>query len=65
MSALPADVELMRRSAGSTSIILINHGAAPRTVTLPDVMQDLLHPGTKVRTVTLGAQGVAVLEERS
>jgi beta-galactosidase len=64
MSALPAGVELMRRYGGGREVmILINHGASPRTVALPHVMQDLLHPGVKVRTVTLGAQGVAVLEE--
>jgi beta-galactosidase len=65
MSALPADVELMRRyGRGREIMILINHGASPRTVALPAEMRDLLHPGTKVRAVTLGAQGVAVLEER-
>ncbi|MDE2050900.1 MAG: beta-galactosidase, partial [Gammaproteobacteria bacterium] len=63
MGALPADVELMRRfGAGREIMILINHGASPRTVSLPEVAQDLLHPGMKVREVTLGAQGVAVLE---
>ncbi|MFZ0501657.1 MAG: beta-galactosidase, partial [Steroidobacteraceae bacterium] len=65
MIALPADVELMRRyGPGREIMILINHGAFPRTVTLPDVMRDLLHPDMNVRAVTLEAQGVAVLEER-
>jgi beta-galactosidase len=65
MNALPAGVESMRRQgAGRRIMILINHGASPRTVQLPDVMQDVLHPGTNVRAVTLGAQGVAVLEEK-
>lgn len=60
--ALPADVELMRRyGRGREITILINHGASPRTITLPDAAQDLLHPGIEVREVTLGAQGVAVL----
>jgi len=56
-------VELMRRyGKGREIMILINHGASPRTVTLPDAAQDLLHAGVAVREVTLGAQGVAVLE---
>ncbi|MHB8812433.1 MAG: beta-galactosidase [Steroidobacteraceae bacterium] len=60
---LPADVELMRRYGGGREItILINHGASPRTMTLPDSMRDLLHPGVTVHEVVLGAQGVAVLE---
>ena len=62
---LPPDVELMRRYGGGREItILINHGASPRTITLRDSMRDLLHPGVTVREVVLGAQGVAVLEER-
>ena len=64
MGALPADVELMRRyGSGREITILINHGAAPRTVALPGPAEDLLHPGMKVREVTLAAQGVAVLEQ--
>ncbi|HEV2441056.1 MAG TPA: beta-galactosidase [Steroidobacteraceae bacterium] len=60
---LPPDVELMRRyGAGREITILINHGASPRTITLPDSMRDLLHPGVTMREVVLGAQGVAVLE---
>ena len=63
MDALPPNVELMRRDgAGREVTILINHGASPRTVKLPDLEQDVLHPGTKVREVTLGPEGVAVLE---
>ncbi len=60
---LPPEVELMRRyGKGRQVMILINHGAAPRTVTLPGAMRNLLHPGATVRAVTLAAQGVAVLE---
>ena len=60
---LPPDVELMRRWGGGREItILINHGAAPRTISLPEAMRDVLHAGPEVRQVTLGAQGVAVLE---
>jgi len=63
LAALPPGVELMQRRGGGREItILINHGASPRTVTLPDTAQDLLHQGAKVSSVTLGAQGVAVLE---
>jgi beta-galactosidase len=60
---LPPDVELMRRyGSGREVLILINHGTSPRTVTLPHALRDLLHPGAKAGTVTLRAQGVAVLE---
>ena len=63
MSALPADVELMRRSGGGREVtILINHGASTRTISLPEMMDDVLQPGPKVRQVALGAQGVAVLQ---
>ena len=59
----PPDVELMHRYGKGREIsILINHGAATRTVTLPGPMSDLLHPGPGVRQVILRAQGVAVLE---
>jgi beta-galactosidase len=60
---LPAGVELMRRyGQGREVMILINHGAATRTVKLPGILRDVLHPGAKVGAVTLRAQGVAVLE---
>jgi beta-galactosidase len=63
LGKLPPGIELMRRYGGGREVlILINHGAAPQTVTLPGEMRDLLHPGAPVGTVTLGAQGVAVLE---
>jgi beta-galactosidase len=63
---LPPGLELMRRyGKGRTVMVLINHGASPQAVTLPHAMQDLLHPGATVREVTLGAQGVAVLERRT
>ena len=60
----PPGVELMRRyGRGREITILINHGAARRTIALPQGMRDVLHPGRTVRAVTLAAQGVAVLEE--
>lgn len=60
---LPPEVELMHRYGKGREIsILINHGTARQTVTLPGPMSDLLHPGPQVRQVTLRAQGVAVLE---
>ena len=60
---VPPEVELMRREGGGRRItILINHGATPRTVALPEVMTDVLHPGVELRQVTLRAQDVAVLE---
>ena len=63
---LPPEVELMQRyGKGRKITILINHGASPRTIALPRSMRDVLHPGSVVREVKLGAQGVAVLEERS
>ena len=63
MGPLPPNVEVMRRYGGRREItILINHGATPRTIALPAAMRDVLHPGPEIRAVTLGAQGVAVLE---
>jgi beta-galactosidase len=59
--AVPADVELMtRQGQGRSIVILINHGRESRTVTLPEVMIDVL-AGGQVRSVTLATQGVAVL----
>jgi beta-galactosidase len=60
--AVPQDVELMTREGkGRSIVILINHGREPRTVTLPEAMRDVLGAG-KVTSVTLPAEGVAVLE---
>jgi beta-galactosidase len=60
---LPPQVELMHRYGNGREIsILINHGAATRTVTLLGPMSDLLHPGAEVRRVVLRSQGVAVLQ---
>ncbi len=59
---LPSGVELMRRvGAGREVVIIINHGETARTVRLPFEMHDVLHLGRAVRTLTLRAQGVAVL----
>lgn len=60
--AVPADVELMTRQGdGRSIVILINHGKEARSVTLPETMTDILEGGTK-QAVTLGAEGVAVLQ---
>lgn len=60
--ALPEDVELMTREGqGRRVVMLINHGQATRTVALPEAMRDVLNGGA-VRAVTLGAEGVAVLQ---
>ncbi len=60
---LPRGIELMRRiGSGREVVIVINHGSTTRTVRLPYVMHDVLHPGRPVRTLNLRAQGVAVLE---
>jgi beta-galactosidase len=59
--AVPADVELMtRQGQGRSIVILINHGSESRTVALPEAMGDVL-AGGQMRSVTLPAQGVAVL----
>lgn len=59
--AVPADVELMtRQGQGRSIVILINHGTEDRTVELPEAMADVL-AGGQVKSVTLPAQGVAVL----
>jgi beta-galactosidase len=65
VGTLPPDVELMRRyGRGREITVLINHGKSRRTITLPQSMRDVLRPGVTVREVTLGTQGVAVLEGR-
>ena len=59
--AVPADVELMtRQGQGRSIVILINHGRESLTVALPEAMADVL-AGGQVKSVTLPAQGVAVL----
>ncbi len=63
---LPRGIELMRRvGAGREVVILINHGAARRTVRLPYAMRDVLHRGRVLRSVRLRSEGVAVLERTS
>jgi len=60
---LPENVEAMRRyGAAHDIVILINHGATPATVELPQSMRDVLHDRQDVRSVPLGTQDVAVLE---
>lgn len=59
--AVPADVELMTREGqGRRIVILINHGRAEQTVTLPETMTDILAGGS-TSSVTLPVEGVAVL----
>ena len=61
---LPDDVEVTRRTASNRSIfILINHGKTARAVDLPRTLHDVLEGNRDVHSVTLAAQGVAVLEE--
>lgn len=60
--AVPADVELMTREGdGRSIVILINHGKETRSLSLPEPMTDILEGGRK-QSVTLGAEGVAVLQ---
>lgn len=60
--AVPEDVELMTREGqGRRIVILVNHSREPREVALPAAMTDLL-AGGKVSKVTLGSEGVAVLQ---
>lgn len=60
--AVPKDVELMTREGQDKRIvILVNHSREPREVVLPAAMTDLL-AGGKVSKVTLGGEGVAVLQ---
>jgi beta-galactosidase len=60
---IPADVELdTRAGAKGTVVIAINHGAGVRTLHLPRAMRNVLgEEHAAARSVTLGAQGVAVL----
>ncbi len=63
---LPEDVEVCRRvGAGRAIFVLINHGAAPVTVTLPATMKDVLNGGSSESKVQLAPQGVAVLESEA
>lgn len=60
--AVPEDVELMTREGqGKRIVILVNHSRETREVVLPTAMTDLL-AGGKVSKVTLGGEGVAVLQ---
>ncbi|WP_336973704.1 beta-galactosidase [Sphingobium aromaticiconvertens] len=60
---VPADVELMTREGdGRSIVILINHGREDRSVTLPRTMDDILEGGRKT-SITLAAEGVAVLQD--
>jgi beta-galactosidase len=61
MSDLPDDVDLAIRSGnGKRIFIFTNYGVSPRTIALPNPMQDVLMGGT-VSSVTLPQYGVAVL----
>lgn len=70
---IPDDIELCtRRSANEdrTVLIVINHSSKSRQMTLPTAYTDLLHQATLVAepaltTITLPAQGVAVLVTKS
>jgi beta-galactosidase len=63
---LPEGVEVCRRvGAGRAVFVLINHGAAPATVTLPVAMKDVLNGGSSESKVQLKPQGVAVLESQT
>ena len=61
---LPPEVEVARRTAaGHAVFILINHGKSPCTFDLPRALHDVLASDRAVGSVTLAAQGVAVLED--
>ena len=62
----PADVEVCRRVGGGRAVfVLINHGAAPATVTLPTTMKDVLDGSSSKSKLLLAPQGVAVLESKA
>ncbi|MES2289225.1 MAG: beta-galactosidase [Pseudomonadota bacterium] len=62
--ALPADVELMtREGSGRSLVILVNHGRETHTVALPETMTDVL-ADKRIGSVTLAAEGVAVLQKQ-
>jgi beta-galactosidase len=61
---LPPDVEETRRVASDRTVyILINHGKQARSLTLPTTLHDVLAGNRAIQSITLAAQGVAVLEE--
>jgi beta-galactosidase len=60
---LPDSVEVCRRVAKNRVVyVLINHGAEPAEIALPNAMQNVLHDGRAVAKVALEPQGVAVLK---
>lgn len=60
---VPGEVEVMRRQAPARDVfIFINHGPLKTTIALPGRFRDVLASGTPVTSITLPAQGVAVLE---
>jgi beta-galactosidase len=60
--ALPADVELCRRVAEHRAVyILINHSDDTKQVALPHAMHEV-SSNKMLNSVTLGSQGIAVLE---
>jgi len=61
LPTLPEGVDLAVRSGGGKRVlILTNYAADAQTITLPNVMEDVL-TGTKSAMVTLPQYGVAVL----
>jgi beta-galactosidase len=61
-AAAPEGVEVSRRvGPGREVFIVINHADAPRTLTLPFPLDDVLGPRRGVRELTLPKDGVAVL----
>jgi beta-galactosidase len=62
IDAVPQGVEVCRRvGAGKEILILINHTAESKTVSLPRMMHEILRGGTPARTVTLPPREVAVM----
>ena len=60
--AVPEGVEVCRRvGVEHTIYVLINHGKTPAKIALPDAMENVLR-GSRVTSVELRPQGVAVLE---
>jgi len=60
---LPAGVEVCRRVGKDHSVfILINHGASPAEIRLPQQMRDVLHGNAETQHLALEPLGVAVVE---
>ena len=62
IDSVPEGVEVCRRGgSGKEILILINHTAEAKTVSLPRVMHEVLRGGTPSKTVTLPPREVAVM----